>query len=54
VQEVLAQYAGRVVDPATARNGAAQVRAGLAAARSAAAEARRGIPDVRGVPHRAA
>lgn len=61
VQEVLAQYAGRVVDPATARSGAAQVRAGLAAARSAAAErrarqaeARRAAPGVRGVPHRAA
>src|SRR5689334_18418011 len=55
VQEVLAQYAGRVVDPATARSGAAQVRAGLAAARSAAAErrarqaeARRAGPGVRG------
>ncbi|WP_345434275.1 hypothetical protein [Actinoallomurus vinaceus] len=61
VHEVLAQYAGRVVDPATARSGAAQARAGLAAARSAEAErrarqaeARRAAPDVRGVPHRAA
>ncbi|MCO5985848.1 hypothetical protein NE235_06990 [Actinoallomurus spadix] len=61
VQEVLARYAGRAVDPAAARNGAAQVRARLAAARSAAAErrarqaeARRAGPGVQGVPHRAA
>ncbi|MEV5750803.1 hypothetical protein AB0L00_23515 [Actinoallomurus sp. NPDC052308] len=61
VHEVLAQYAGRAVDPATARSGAAQVRASLTAARAAAAqrrarqaEARRAGPDVRGVPHRAA
>ncbi|MCO6003539.1 hypothetical protein NE236_00920 [Actinoallomurus purpureus] len=61
VHEVLAEYAGRAIDPATARSGAAQVRASLAAARSTAAErrarqaeARHAVPGVRGVPHRAA
>jgi hypothetical protein len=51
VREALAEYAGRVVDPAAARSGAARVRASLIAARSAAverrarqAEARRGDP----------
>jgi hypothetical protein len=51
VWEVLAEYAGRVVDPAAAHSGAARVRASLTAARNAAverrarqAEARRGGP----------
>jgi hypothetical protein len=51
VREALAEYAGRALDPAAARSGAARVRASLAAARRAAlerrarqAQARRGAP----------
>ncbi|MEV5707526.1 hypothetical protein [Actinoallomurus sp. NPDC052274] len=61
VHEVLAPYAGRVIDPAAARSGAAEVRAKLTAARTAAAQrrarqaqARRAGLNVQGVPHQAA